>query len=141
MIQPSGNRTAVEFSSFARLTGDSRPISGKYGAVSPSIDPLSESLSRFYKDGSKILHTSSSGSHEMQSRRKGCLLVKCYDEQLRQLQAQCAREKKLDASIDELRTQRKAYADRADELRKRLADEQADVERLEGRRLTAFFFR
>ncbi|WP_317408695.1 hypothetical protein [Fournierella massiliensis] len=56
--------------------------------------------------------------------------MKCYDEQLRQLQAQCAREKKLDASIDELRTQRKAYADRADELRKRLADEQADVERL-----------
>ena len=77
----------------------------------------------------------------MQSRRKGCLLMKCYDEQLRQLQAQCAREKKLDASIDELRTQRKAYADRADELQKRLADEQADVERLEGRRLTAFFFR
>ena len=65
------------------------------------------------------------------------LLVKCYDEQLRQLQSQCAREKKLDASIDDLRTQ----PDRADELRKRLADEQADVERLEGRSLTAFFFR
>ena len=66
--------------------------------------------------------------------------MKCYDEQLRQLQAQCARKKKLDASIDELRAQRKVYADRADELRKILADEQADVERLEGRSLAAFFY-
>ena len=58
--------------------------------------------------------------------------MKCYDEQLRQLQAQCARKKKLDVFHEELRAQRKAYADRADELRKLLADKQADVERLEG---------
>lgn len=66
--------------------------------------------------------------------------MKCYDEQLRQLQAQCTRKKKLEASIDELRIQRKAYADRADELRKVLSKEQADVERLEGRSLAAFFY-
>ena len=66
--------------------------------------------------------------------------MKCYDEQLRQLQAQCARKKKLEASIDELRIQRKAYANRADELRKALSKEQADVERLEGRSLAAFLF-
>lgn len=112
----------------------------KMRVVFPSIDTLSEFLYRFYKDGSKIPHTSSSGRCEMQSCRKGCLLMKCYDEQLRQLQAQCARKKKLEASIDELRAQRKTYADRADELRKLLADEQADVERLEGRSLAAFFY-
>ena len=55
-------------------------------------------------------------------------------------QAQCARKKKLEASIDELRIQRKAYANRADELRKALSKEQADVERLEGRSLAAFFY-
>lgn len=66
--------------------------------------------------------------------------MKCYDEQLRQLQAQCARKKKLEASLNELRAQRKAYADRAEELRQVLSDEQADVQRLEGRSLAAFFY-
>ena len=66
--------------------------------------------------------------------------MKCYDEQLRQLQAQCARKKKLEASLNELRAQRKAYADRVEELRQVLSDEQADVQRLEGRSLAAFFY-
>lgn len=66
--------------------------------------------------------------------------MKCYDEQLRQLQAQCARKKKLEASIEELHIQREAYAARAQELRQIMADEQADVERLEGRSLSAFFY-
>lgn len=66
--------------------------------------------------------------------------MKCYDEQLRQLQVQCARKKKLVASIEELRVQREAYAARAQELQQIMADEQADVERLEGRSLSAFFY-
>lgn len=66
--------------------------------------------------------------------------MKCYDEQLRQFQAQCARKKKLEASIEELHIQREAYAARAQELRQIMADEQADVERLEGRSLSAFFY-
>lgn len=66
--------------------------------------------------------------------------MKCYDEQLRQLQAQCARKKKLEASLGELRAQRKTYAARTEELRQLLSDEQADVDRLEGRSLAAFFY-
>lgn len=66
--------------------------------------------------------------------------MKCYDEQLRQLQAQCARKKKLEASLEELRAQRKAYAARTEALQQLLSDELADVERLEGRSLAAFFY-
>ncbi|OUN97349.1 hypothetical protein B5F98_06370 [Pseudoflavonifractor sp. An44] len=66
--------------------------------------------------------------------------MKCYDEQLRQLQAQCARKKKLEASIEELRAQREVYAARAEELQQIMSDEQADVDRLEGRSLSAFFY-
>lgn len=64
----------------------------------------------------------------------------CYDEPLRQLQAQCARKKKLEASAAELRAQRDAYARRAEECRRRLSDEEADVTRLEQPSLTAFFY-
>ena len=66
--------------------------------------------------------------------------MRCYDEQLRQLQAQCARKKKLEATVEELRVQQKAYAARAEELQQIMSDEQADVDRLEGRSLSAFFY-
>ena len=66
--------------------------------------------------------------------------MRCYDEQLRQMQTQCARKKKLEATVEELRAQRKAYAARAEELQQIMSDEQADVERLEGRSLSAFFY-
>lgn len=66
--------------------------------------------------------------------------MQCYDEQLRQLQMQCARKKKLEASIGELHAQRDAYAARAEELKQLLSDEQEDVERLEGRSLASFFY-
>ena len=66
--------------------------------------------------------------------------MRCYDEQLRQLQAQCARKKKLEASVEELRVQREAYAAHAQELQQIMSDAQADVERLEGRSLSAFFY-
>ena len=64
-----------------------------------------------------------------------------YDEQLRQLQAQCARKKKLEAAAAELRLQRDAYTARARELEQALREEQADVDRLEGRSLAVFFYR
>ena len=66
--------------------------------------------------------------------------MKCYDEQLRCLQEQCARKKKLESSVAELRAQRDTYAARAEELKRNLSEEQADVERLEGRSLAAFFY-
>lgn len=66
--------------------------------------------------------------------------MRCYDEQLRQLQAQCARKEKLETSVEELRVQWKSYAARAEELQQMMSDEQADVERLEGRSLSAFFY-
>lgn len=63
-----------------------------------------------------------------------------YDEQLCQLQAQCARKKKLEATIAELRAQRDTYTARAQELAQIFRKEQADVERLEGRSLSSFFY-
>lgn len=63
-----------------------------------------------------------------------------YDEQLRELQTQCTRKKKLEASAAELRTQRDTYRLRAQELEQSFQQEQADVDRLEGRSLSAFFY-
>lgn len=66
--------------------------------------------------------------------------MKCYDEPLRQLQADCARKKKLEADVTELRAQRDVYARRAEECKQRLADEQADVTRLERPGLASFWY-
>lgn len=63
-----------------------------------------------------------------------------YDEQLYALQSQCARKKKLEATAAELRAQREACDARANELKERFLEEQADVDRLEGRSLSAFFY-
>ena len=63
-----------------------------------------------------------------------------YDERLHPLQAQCARKKKLEAAAAELRTQRDTYTARARELERHFQEEQADVDRLEGRSLSAFFY-
>lgn len=63
-----------------------------------------------------------------------------YDEQLRELQAQCARKKKLEAKVGELYAQRNTYTARAQELEQSFQKEQADVDRLEGRSLSAFFY-
>lgn len=63
-----------------------------------------------------------------------------YDEQLRQLQAQCARKKKLEATVAELRAQRDTYTVRARELEQNFQAEQEDVERLESRSLSAFLY-
>ena len=63
-----------------------------------------------------------------------------YDQQLQELLAQCARKRKLEASAAELRRQRDTYAARAEELEQAMQEEQADVDRLEGRSLAAFFY-
>ena len=63
-----------------------------------------------------------------------------YDQQLKELLAQCARKRKLEASAAELRRQRDTYAARAEELKEAMREEQADVDRLEGRSLAAFFY-
>lgn len=66
--------------------------------------------------------------------------MRCYDEQLRQLQARCARKKKLEAAVEELRTQRDTYTAHVRELKQRFQEEQADVDRLEGQSISAFFY-
>lgn len=63
-----------------------------------------------------------------------------YDEQLQQLQAQMARFKQLEAMIKELRSQRDTLAAQVRELESIKLEEQADVDRLEGRSLAAFFY-
>ena len=63
-----------------------------------------------------------------------------YDQQLQELLAQCARKRKLEASAAELLRQRDTYAARAEELKQAMQEEQADVNRLEGRSLAAFFY-
>lgn len=63
-----------------------------------------------------------------------------YDEQLQQLQAQMARSKQLEAMVKELRSQRDSLAAQVRELESIKLEEQADVDRLEGRSLAAFFY-
>ena len=63
-----------------------------------------------------------------------------YDEQLQQLQAQMARSKQLEAMVKELRSQRDLLVAQVRELESIKLEEQADVDRLEGRSLSAFFY-
>lgn len=64
-----------------------------------------------------------------------------YDDQLKELLEQCARKRRLEAVQKELTAQRDQYAAQADALKKLFQEEQADVDRLEGRSLAAFFYR
>ena len=63
-----------------------------------------------------------------------------YDETLKTLQEKIARSRQLTAALKELRCQRDTLAARARELEAVKLDEQADVDRLEGRSLAAFFY-
>ena len=63
-----------------------------------------------------------------------------YDEQLQLLQQQTMQKKRKESKLKELYTQHEVLSTRADELRKSKLDAQADVEHLEGRSLTAFFY-
>lgn len=63
-----------------------------------------------------------------------------YDEQLKQLQEDMARCRKLEAMADSLRRERARLAEEENQLSLRRAEEQGDVDRLEGRTLAAFFY-
>ena len=63
-----------------------------------------------------------------------------YDEILHNLQAQCARKKRLEAELTELRTQQADYTVRVRALEETFQEEQADVARLERRSLSALFY-
>lgn len=64
-----------------------------------------------------------------------------YDDQLKELLEQCTRKRRLEVIQKELIAQRDQYAAQADALKKLFQEEQADVDRLEGRSLAAFFYR
>ena len=63
-----------------------------------------------------------------------------YDEKLKTLQENIACFRRLSAKLNELRNQRVVLLARVRELKKIKIDEQADVDRLEGRSLTSFFY-
>ena len=63
-----------------------------------------------------------------------------FDEKLRELQAQVARQEKLRAVVEELYRSIDQLEERERELASVRAREQADVDRLEGRSLAAFFY-
>ena len=63
-----------------------------------------------------------------------------YDTRLQQLQEQAARRRKLISVTQELRRQRETFSAQVRELQAAMREEQADVDRLEGRSLAAFFY-
>lgn len=63
-----------------------------------------------------------------------------YDEQLKQLQAQMAAKKRLEAILKDLHSQQEELATKVAELESKKLAEQSDVERLEGRSLATFFY-
>lgn len=63
-----------------------------------------------------------------------------YNEQLQHLQEQIIRMRQLEAMVSELCQQRDALAGRVRELETVKLEEQADVDRLEGRSLAAFYY-
>lgn len=63
-----------------------------------------------------------------------------YDTRLQQLQEQAARRQRLISVTRELRRQRESFSARVRELEAVMQDEQADVDRLEGRSLAALFY-
>ena len=63
-----------------------------------------------------------------------------YDEQLKQLRQQVSRKGHLNAMLKELVPQQRQLKERVVELESIKLNEQADVNRLEGRSLAAFFY-
>ena len=61
-------------------------------------------------------------------------------EDLRRLRAQMERKRQLEAQVREMRTQRENLTRRVQELQRQMQMEQADVDRLEGHSLAAFFY-
>lgn len=66
--------------------------------------------------------------------------MKFYDEQLQKLQERIARKRQLEAQVSELHTQHSTLSAHVQELEAIKTQEQADVDKLEGRSLAAFFY-
>lgn len=64
-----------------------------------------------------------------------------FDEQLKELQQQMSAKHRLETVLKDLREQYSELVDRVDALEAQKLEEQADVELLEGRSLTAFFYK
>ncbi len=63
-----------------------------------------------------------------------------FDEQIQLFRQQMEQKKRQESRLKELYAQREALSTKVDTLRKGKLDEQADVDRLEGRSLAAFFY-
>lgn len=63
-----------------------------------------------------------------------------YDEQLKQLRQQVSRKRHLNAALNELAPQHRELQEKVSRLESIKISEQADVDRLEGRSLTSFFY-
>lgn len=63
-----------------------------------------------------------------------------YNEKIQFLRLQVEQKKHIESKLKELYIQREALQDKVDELKEYKLEEQADVERLEGRSLAAFFY-
>ncbi len=63
-----------------------------------------------------------------------------YNEKMQLLRLQVEQKKHIESKLKELYIQREALQDKVDELKECKLEEQADVERLEGRSLAAFFY-
>ena len=63
-----------------------------------------------------------------------------YDEQLKQLRQQVSRKQHLNAALNELAPQHRELQEKVSQLESIKISEQADVDRLEGRSLTSFFY-
>ena len=67
--------------------------------------------------------------------------MKVYNAELQRLQEEMMEEKRLEAKLAELKRQQEELTGKTDELRRIMKDEQADVDRLNSRNLTAFYYK
>lgn len=67
--------------------------------------------------------------------------MKIYNEELQRLQAAMMEETRLEAKLAELMCQQKELVKKTNELHRSMRQEQEDVERLNSRNLTAFYYR
>ena len=67
--------------------------------------------------------------------------MKDYNTELQRLQEEMMEEKRLEAKLAELKRQQEELTGKTDELRRIMKDEQEDVDRLNSRNLTAFYYK
>lgn len=67
--------------------------------------------------------------------------MKVYNTEFQRLQEEMMEEKRLEAKLAELKCQQEELVEKTDELRQIMKDEQEDVDRLNSRNLTAFYYK